>query len=479
MMPFGVTRKPLLSPDDTARIHALAKRILAEIGLEVCDPGALDNLRRCGFRVQGKRIFPESDVVDAYVEMMRGWLDASKPGPRDSEPQRDVPITLSVSSYSLYVHDIDTDTVVPCTSSRLAQMCKLVDSFAEEGVVNAPPGTPTEVHPDLQPLAQYRIAANMARQGATPVDPTSPRTVMHLLDMADVMEQPIRHLPIYVPTPLRYGGDSLAVVMTCLDRLESISISSMPSTGASAPLQPFGALALAAAEVIGSAIATHELTGKPAYFRVEIYPFDLRAESMVFGTPENVRLQMLSHDMNRFYGWPWAPAPNNIHVMAKRPDDQSAAEKAAIMALRASLGATHFSCAGTLSMDEIFSPEQLVLDCEIRDWVANVTKGAPLGTYEVAGGSMDGWLAEIRSGIDGGFMALDSTLDYYRSHTWFPGRFERRAIGPWLADGRPRLSERLRDEVRWRIARHDYELDADRRDALDRIYESARSALDS
>jgi trimethylamine:corrinoid methyltransferase-like protein len=267
--------------------------------------------------------------------------------------------------------------------------------------------------------------------------------------------------------------------MTCQDRLESISISSMPSTGASAPLQPFGALALAAAEVIGSAIATHELTGKPAYFRVEIYPFDLRAESMVFGTPENVRFQMLSHDMNRFYGWPWTPAPNNIHVMAKRPDGQSAAEKAAIMVLGASLGATHFSGAGTLSLDEIFSPEQLVLDCEIRDWVANVTKGASLGTYEVDGGSLDGWLSEIRRGIDRGFMALDSTLDYYRSHTWFPGRFERRAIGPWLADGQPRLPDRLRDEVRRRIARHDYELDADRRDALDRIYESARSALDS
>ncbi len=182
MMPFRVTREPLLSLDESARIHALAKRILAEIGLEVCDAGALASLHHRGFRVQGDRIFPGPEVVDAYVEMMRGWLAASRPGLRDSEPQRDVQLTLSVSSYSLYVHDIDTDAVVPYTSSRLAQMCKLVDSFAEEGVVNAPPGTPTEVHPDLQPLAQYRIAANMVRQGATPVDPTSPKTVMHLLD---------------------------------------------------------------------------------------------------------------------------------------------------------------------------------------------------------------------------------------------------------------------------------------------------------
>ena len=321
-------------------------------------------------------------------------------------------------------------------------------------------------------FAQYRIAATYARQGATPVDPTSAETVPYLLDMAEVMGHPMRSLPVYMPTPLRLGGESLDVVLACADRLSHISVSSMPSTGASAPIHPFGALALAAAEVIGGMVAMRILTGKPTTFSVGIFPFDLRAGAMVFGSPENMLFQMLCNDMNRFYGWSWGPAPDNIHVMSKLPDAQSAAEKASIMAVGAFLGARHFSCAGTLSLDEIFSPEQLLLDCEIRDWAQRAIQGVWMGEEAV-----DDWLTEVQAGLQRGFMALDSTLDHYRRHTWYPRRFERGAIGPWLTEGQPRFCDRLRAEVRRRIAGHDFELDPERRREIERIYQAAQEAV--
>jgi trimethylamine---corrinoid protein Co-methyltransferase len=467
-----LTRRRLLSADDAARVHALALRILDDIGVEVPDAGTRGALERCGFRTAGSRVLVDPAVAEGYVEDMRNWLaPGASPDDVGSAPG---PLTLTVSSYALQLHDLESDTVVPMTTPRLTEMCKLVDSLAEEGVVNAPPGIPTEIHPDLQPLAQYRIAATTARQGASPVDPTSAVTVNHLLDMAEVMGQPITSLPIYIPTPLRFGGDSLEVVLACLDRLDEIRISSMPSTGASAPMQPFGALALAAAEVLGGAVLAHALTGKRATFGIGLFPFDLRSGAMVFGAPESMLFQLLCQDLNTFYGWGWHPAPNNIHVMAKRPDAQAAAEKAAIMALGASLGARRFDCAGALSLDEIFSPEQLVLDCEIRDWTARAIEGITLGA-----GDVDDWLGEIRAGIQHGFMALDSTLDHYKEQMWYPKRFERRAIGPWHSEGQPHLSARLHDEVRRRIARHSFELHADRRRDLDRIYRAAECAITS
>jgi trimethylamine:corrinoid methyltransferase-like protein len=193
---------------------------------------------------------------------------------------------------------------------------------------------------------------------------------------------------------------------------------------------------------------------------------------MVFGSPENMLFHMLCSDYSCFYGWPSRPAPGNVHVMSKLPDAQSAAEKASIMALGAFLGARHFSCAGTLSLDEIFSPEQLLLDCEIRDWAQRAIQGVWMGEEAV-----DDWLAEIRAGLQGGYMALDSTLDHYLRHTWYPRRFERGAIGPWLVGGQPRLSDRLRAEVRQRIVRHDFELDADRRREVERIYRAAETVV--
>jgi trimethylamine:corrinoid methyltransferase-like protein len=182
--------------------------------------------------------------------------------------------------------------------------------------------------------------------------------------------------------------------------------------------------------------------------------------------------QMLGADFNRFYGWGSDPGPGNFHVMAKLPNGQSAAEKASILSLGAFLGARHFSCAGTLSLDEIFSPEQLLLDCEIRDWVERGLQGVWLGEEAV-----ENWVEEIRAGVARGFLNRDSTLDHYQDHAWYPRRFARGAIGPWLANGQPQLSGQLKKEAQRRIAEHQYELDADRRRAIEEIYAFAKRSL--
>jgi len=280
-IPLRFSRRELISAEQAERIHALARRTLQHIGLEIRHPAALDALGSHGFRVAGQRVFFDAAIVDAQVEEMRQWIAASASEP----PPDDGRLSLGISTYSLYIHDVDTGQVVSATTDRLIQMTKLVDTLAEERVHGAPPGIPTEVHPDLQPLAQYRIAANTARQGAQPVDPTSARTAPHLLDMAEVMGRPITSLPVYLVSPLRLGGESLDVVLACQERLSHISVSSMPAASATAPVHPFGALALAAAETIGGTIAVHALTGKPVTFGVGVFPFDLRAGAMVFGSP--------------------------------------------------------------------------------------------------------------------------------------------------------------------------------------------------
>ncbi len=485
--PLLLARESLITEDQAARVHNLAKRILREVGLEVrCDP-AVERLRAAGCSVRGDRVLFESGVVDEHVEEMRRWI-ASQPAPTSALDDavwaamrspvvlapREGRLTLCVGTGASYVHDIDLDRVVPYTTDRLIQMCKLVDTLAGADVCGAPPGVPTDVHPDLQSVVQYRIAAFNARLGAHLVLPNSIKTAGHLLDMAEVMGRPIQSLPVFLASPLRLGGELLDVALASRDRLSYIWVGSMPCAGSTAPVHPFGAMALAAAELIAGRIVVSVLTDKPVIFRVGVFPFDQRACTLVFGSPENLLYQMLCGDLNHYYGWPQSLPPHNIHVMSKLPDGQSAAEKAMIMALGASLGARYFECAGTLGLDEVFSPEQLLLDCEIRDWVQRAVQGLELEEEGV-----DNWLAEIKSGLDQGFISLDSTLDHYqRGQTWYPRRFEREVTGPWLAQDQPRLAGRLRDEVRQRIAAHDFELDTGRRNEIERIYLAAQQAVE-
>jgi trimethylamine---corrinoid protein Co-methyltransferase len=467
--PIRFRREPLISPNESAAIHELAKSILADIGMQIHHEQARACLERAGFRCEGERVYFDPPVVETHVDEMRRSIAAR---PQEPEPRDDGKLSLSISSYSMWVQDLDTGEIAPYTTQRLVEMTRLIDSLTDDRVYGVPPGIPMDVHPDLHPIAQYRIAALNSRQGASPCDPTSAATVNHLLDMAEVMGNPIRGLPVYLPSPLRMGGESLDVVLACLDRLDHISVSSMPSTGANAPLHPFGALALAAAELMGGMVTLRVLTGRPVTFRPDIFPFDLRQGSQVFGSPENLRYQMLCADFGRFYGWPASRGPGNTYCMSKLPDSQAAADKAAIMAWGASLGQRHFGAAGTLSLDEIFSAEQLLVDVEIRDWVQAAITGPWLGEEAV-----DDWLGEIKAGVQRSFVGLDSTLDYYKSQTWYPRWFERGAIGNWIAKDRPRLSERLLAEARRRIAAHEFELDPDRRRELERIFAAAERAV--
>jgi trimethylamine--corrinoid protein Co-methyltransferase len=465
--PLEFSRKKFIRPDQAARVHEMAKEILAKIGIEILNEAVLGQIKKMGLHCIGSRVLFEPVVVEEYLSDMRRRIAIqSKPVPENDH------LKLYVNSYSMFVHDPDTDQVVKYDTPRLIEMTKLMDSLAGDGVLNAPPGFPMDEPPDLQSIAQYRIATLYARQGATPVDPTSVRTVDYLLEMAEVMGEPVSHLYVWVPSPLRLGGESLDVVLACQDRLSSISVGSMPCAGATAPLQPFGALALASAELIGAMIVVQMVTGKPTSFQVPLLPFDLHAGAMVFGSPELFLYSMLSSDMNCFYGHPWNPAPASIMTMAKRPDQQAAAEKAGIMISGALLGARSFYWGGTLSLDEIFSPIQLLMDCEIRDWVQQAVRGIWLGEEAV-----ENWLSEIEAGLKQGFMALDSTLDYHKLYTWYPKRSERGTIGGWIDRGQPHLEDRLRAEVKQRIASHDFELDTTRRKAVDKIYASARHKI--
>ncbi len=125
-----------------------------------------------GLTVRGERVlFPER-LVEAFVEEVVARNRAREDAEVGTEAQE---IRLWVSTYALYVHDLETGRLEPYTSERLVEMCKLVDSLAEEGVSGSVPGIPLDVRPEMQALAQYRIVALYSRQGGRPVDPTSAR----------------------------------------------------------------------------------------------------------------------------------------------------------------------------------------------------------------------------------------------------------------------------------------------------------------
>ncbi|MBC8458690.1 MAG: trimethylamine methyltransferase family protein [Deltaproteobacteria bacterium] len=147
----------------------------------------------------------------------------------------------------------------------------------------------------------------------------------------------------------------------------------------------------------------------------------LHSMAMVLGSPEDFLLQFANSEINAyFHGTRWYPGIGGIHTNAKFPGVQACAEKSSLMTTGALLGERGFGSAGTLSLDEVFSAEQLIYDLEIKDHVQRLVEGID--------GDCDPerCLQDVIEGVQQKtFAGLETTLQNYRHVYWHPRLFNR------------------------------------------------------
>ncbi len=466
------TRPGLFTLDQLHGIEAGALRLLAEVGLLVRNEELARRLRGRAYRWQGDRVLLEPQVVREYLEGVRrgnGDSFSTEPLTVSAEPV----LTLSTLCYSQYLHDPETDRLLPFTTERLTEATKLVQVAAAEGLAAQVPGCPQDVPPDLATVVQCWVDATYCGSGFVG-DVHTRRNLPYLMDVARIFGKEITGQVVYAVTPLTLGSEGLENVFAFEDRWQWIAVGNMAAMGVTAPLSVGDAFALLAAEVIGAAVLLQDVTGIPTHFGLRLCPADLRTLFLTLGTPEDVLLQFANAEVNAFFhGMRWSPAVSGVHTMAKLPGAQSCGEKASQITLGALLGARHFGLAGGLSLDEVFSPEQLMYDLEMRDNVQRLVAGLRVDDCEP-----ERCVAEAREALAGhGFASLDSTLDHYREVYWHPRLYERDLLMAWRQGGSVPIRERAKARVRELVARHEFHLPDDQQQAMDDILAQARAEL--
>lgn len=133
-------------------------------------------------------------------------------------------------------------------------------------------------------------------------------------------------------------------------------------------------------------------------------------------------------------------------------------------------GARNITYGGLLGIDKIFSPEQLIIDLEIVDYVKHVARGAEF-SEEALG------LEALRDvGPGGNFLTHPSTLSRYRG-LWSSGLFGNLSPEQWSARLGTTLRERVRERIRELLDSYDYQPDPGLVREVDRIYHAAEEAL--
>ena len=454
-----------LSARQIKTIHAAVLRILNDTGLACQHPSTVDAVTaERGVSFEEGRLKFSRDLVEATIEHLRAAGKRRRPLDR-------VQVTAPWTCFN--VIDMDTNQVRASTAADAAAMLKLAASFNEDG---PPPVYPCDLHERLQVLWLEKTCLELTPGFGGAMVSHDRDTIRWIGELHAAAGRRYTLALQFVISPLRLDHLALDLFWRFKDDPVidvSPSICPIPVGGMTAPLFASGLLAQGVAESLGGMIVANRLglVAPDALLPVRVDHGDMRDMTVAYSLPENVMIQVLLRDLaEHFSGYRLDFIYLNTN--AKRPDPFAAADRMAYMLMLGLAGFRHFFMgAGQMSMDEIFSPAQFVIDMEIARYVQHVLDGMPWHAdaksiaRTVAGGAAEGNYIADSTTVKALRSLFDSTL------------FRRSNVGQWRAAGEPSVEHLALERARKAIDSYRYEMDAARQVELDRVFQEACRAL--
>lgn len=454
------------SDNQIDQIREGALSILENIGVRVHRSDLVNRLSRIGFSTCDDYVLIDRTRALKQIELYTA---------SNSIPERIRPFNTYTSAYSHMYEKIDGSGFEPISDESNAAMGKLVNHASKlwPGLSPTCPGHPVDVHPEMQFFRQV-INSFIWCENFYSMEPVSLKIANYQFEACEVMGRPIKGLPIYVASPLNIAGESLDIAIAYSKKLTSAWVGSMPSLGANTPLNLIAAYAQTIAETLGGAVIFEELTGVPTSFGTNLFTFDFHAMSMPFGTPEKLILEWMNAEVGAKLGGGKSDIvySTDIHTNAVHSGMQACVEKASLAMAGAMRGAQSFGCSGTLGMDELFSPVQLLIDLEMLTHIEHIIDSLPIDEYT------DNLIDEVREGLKKGYMYTDRTLDNYKQYQWYPRFFNRKTFGNFLNAKFPFEIDSIRELLHELMSKEpSWKLDEDRVLELEYIYSAALKSL--
>ncbi len=418
-------------------IHATTLGILAKVGVAVESEAVLARLASVGAQTDaatGRATFPSALIERFIADSDRFDWDSVQPS-----------VTGTAGVYHGYYLDPDTDRFEPWTLPNLLRYLKVAHHLEHtSGFVSVTFGIRGVPEAALEPFFHYLAFKLHGHSAAGITDLRQAATILDLCDAAaaDLGDDGRRRFRgvVYMVSPLRLGRQEAEVFHFFASRGVRTGIGHMLSLGGSAPVTLPGALALNLAQDLFTSIVQRAyFGGRDFALGCAISPLDMRTGMYCYGRPEQQLANVALAQLARRYRVPfWGHCGLSD---AKRPSAEAGFHKAlgAIPTLMAA-GRTYIST-GLLSVDEVFSPIQLVIDDEMVSALQRFARGFEVNDDTLA-------FDLIRElGPGGGFLATEHTVRHFRRELWEPRVFSREMLSSWQRHGAKTDTDRAREVV--------------------------------
>ena len=462
----------------------VAVRLVSEEGIVVRHDAFLDAVAgKPGVAIDGWRVrFDKAgvrDELDCWIDRTRERLQAAADRPADG---RDDQWTISSGGTSIAVRDVETDEVRPATCEDLRQLIRLVESYDMGGCY---PVAPQDLPPMMRTMACFKICWESSER-VRPYDYLHISQTPFLYEMHQVMGQPFT-VTLCVPQPMRIDENDLEVFLSFYDRWKrgeavNLQVLDYAMLGISKPITSTGCFAMN----LTNTLAVHML------FRAFDPKIDLALQGQV-GAPVDFSSAC----------WAWGhPRRHLYHYLAARAlpvlcgvdsgryamraalleasssalDMQTGMERMASCLVPALQGARHFTGAGSLCVDDLYSGVQFVVDVEIVRYVREIIESF---TPHADVFGMEGLYELCRDCIreDDLFLSHPDTAAKLRNVLPGDGLIRREKLRSWLAH-ESLLADHARAEAVERMRMpQSFQLPDDKQTELDRIYHRAEEAL--
>jgi len=329
----------------------------------------------------------------------------------------------------------------------------------------------------LQEIANYMVSWENSPRKSSDIFEANPKSTVHVAEYVYEMARAANRyysLGLWVVSPFQVMENELEIIYRFLDRKVPMWGATMPIAGVTAPISMVGAYVQSIAELFGSVTLLNLISrGAPVYAlpidSIRAYPFDMKYGSFVYGSPEDLLATLLQIQLNNRYRIP--TVAKSLLTASKEPDAQAGAEKAAHTVTAALAGARIFTNAGLVSVDEIYSPEQVVMDYEIVQYARRVVQGLEMNEEALSVPVIE----EV--GPAGNYLGHPTTIDKFRTAFWIPELFEHTMLQQWTDEGSISVREKAREIARQRISEHRFELPSETQRDLDSIWKKALEEL--
>ena len=442
-------------------------KVLNKIGILLDHDEIVKEIKKFkGIKVENNRIYYEYDLIEKYLN------SAKKNNLKITSEKKEEKFSLSASYLCLNILDHNTNEIRQSKASDLVTVCKVCDVLGVNPR-NFAPVEPTDTALNTRALFTYKTTCECSQTMHRSTRISTYEEAKYLKEMAAVMGD---NVPIgiqFIVSPLKFDYIGLDLIYKGIkDKtyLVNASCSPIPIAGVTAPMFVPGGFVQTIAETLGAYIFISLLSegrfGNTDFLRLD--PFDMQYCNISFGGPEWSLYHLMGRQLTK-YLFGYEQLPGSFRTLAKLPDSQASAERISSVFTGALDGAVSFAGAGQMSIDEIFSLEQMVLDIEILRYVEHIVKGFE---YAKEDGLSFNTIKQIVDNKEE-YLTHETTQQYFQDMYWNPKVFKHWNLGQWTAAGSPTSTKMAKEIINEALKKHQYVPDAKKIKELERIYELA------